>query len=184
MKNYDCRLKCLANLLQDYGHDFSPAFIFGFGEGYTFKYWVEKTRKIPLLVISGRKIELEYTFLKNLGISFERCFFDKIEELESITDSGIGVFVNADRFYLPYLKELYPNTHFGYHSVIVNKNNAGNFKIYDALPDNHFDISSKELFEAMSSDIECFSPNREGFYLKGNNNILTNARLKERLIVK
>lgn len=158
----DCRLITISELLRRHGISITPWMCFGLSEGYDFNYWIEKSIKIPMLVMIG-KSRNENTLFDNLGVQYQ--VINEDTDLESMVVQRKNVIVNVDRYYLDYLSKRFGRTHFGQHTVLLSEGDEYNYCCFDAL-DHTVDSLSKDVLElARASKVQPFPPNHEGLYI-------------------
>lgn len=174
----DCRSITISKMLNYIDIDFTPAMCFGLGQGYDFRYWIEKDSKVPMIVTLGRNLDSEENLLNELGLTvkklgnIEKSTDENMAELDSILKQKENVFLNVDRFYLDYLKEKLNPYHFGNHSILVkgvtNIENQKKYMVYDALIDDVRYVSDYEIKLGRESKYKPCSPDYYGFYIEGN----------------
>jgi hypothetical protein len=139
---------------------------FGLSEAYGFSYWIDRTSKIPCLIMLGRtKLVLE-TFFNKFEIPFEYNMIDGEPDFELHTTKTLleknVVLAYADRYYLKHLEKKYNRAHFGNHliSVVGYKkiDNVIKYAINDVIDDNVVWCTSDEIQTARLSSWKPFPP--------------------------
>ncbi|WAM34984.1 BtrH N-terminal domain-containing protein [Caldicellulosiruptor morganii] len=164
----DCRIQSFCDMVGYYKKSFIlPYYCFGIGEGLAFCYWQERRTKIPLIVMIGRKIDVERIFTRKIGLKLSVFYPNKYnaadnnQDLINLIDNDIPVIADVDRFYLDYINELYGKKHFGLHSVLVvgyRIKDEVEFALYDFVSENLIWYPSNKLYLARISNWQPFAP--------------------------
>ena len=90
----DCRQITISKLMEVNHIEISPPMCFGIGEGYDFRYWIEKSLKIPLIVLSGN-YSFEERLFDNLNVRYQKIINNQDEMVApacgySCTNTGMG----------------------------------------------------------------------------------------------
>lgn len=169
----DCNLGAASYLLKDKGLNITPEMCFGIGEGYGFSFWVEKSNRLPIVVIMGRTRSCE----ENL---FRKCGFDQVKigsplkssnenslELERLVNQNQKVCVQVDRYYIPRLREKFGASHCGAHCFVVASKSPNTFSLFDSLLPQESEIEKEVVALGRSSTYQPFSPEFNGYYIEG-----------------
>lgn len=179
--NYgDCRSITISKMLKSLDIDLTSAMCFGLGQGYDFRYWIEKDSKIPMIITLGRNLDCEENLINKLRLTMiklgnkEKSAIENMNELDIVLKHKKYVFLNVDRFYLDYLKEKFNPYHFGNHSILVKGfdivENRKEYIVYDALVDKLTQVSDIEIKLGRASKYTPFTPDYYGFYIEENTN--------------
>ncbi len=124
VKNYEhypgvhCESTALRDVFAYHGIKFSEPMIFGLGEGPSFIYW--KSKQMPFPFVGGRTKDLIGNLCKNLNIEkrdhFSTSFKKSWNEIKSLVNNDLPVFLELDMFHLEYMKV---PEHFGGHCVVL-----------------------------------------------------------------
>lgn len=170
----DCRLITMSKLLEKSSITLSPAMCFGIGEGYDFKYWIEKNLKVPMIVMMGNN-NCDETLLNNIGLNYE--IINASHNLDLILNCNNNVMVDVDRYYLDYLGSKFGRSHFGKHVLLLSKCDEQNYLCFDALDDSISQIGKEVVEKARFSEIQPFPPEGKGIYLSDVSQININEEI-------
>ncbi len=162
----DCQIMHLKDICLTFGLPISGAMCFGISEGYDFTYWLDRTSKIPCLIMLGKSQKAIDVFLKKIGVRYKFDTISSESEFENSVENYIKSnhvpLVYADRYYLKYLEQIYNRAHFGNHLISViglkKEDNKINFAVYDVVSDDVIWCNSDEIQMARSSLWKPFSP--------------------------
>jgi hypothetical protein len=164
VKNFDhypgvhCESTALRDVFAYNGIEFSEPMIFGLGEGLNFVYW--KSKQMPFPFVGGRTKSLSGNLCRNLNIEkrdhFSTSFRKSWNEIRTLVDDDLPVFLELDMFYLEYLKV---PEHFGGHCVVLVGYDEENVYLADTNFKSIQKTSLKSFELARSSKHKPFPPN-------------------------
>ncbi len=140
----DCQIMHLKDICMTIGLPFSGAMCFGISEGYDFTYWLDRTSKIPCLIMLGRSQKVLDVFFDKIGVMYDIKTILTESDFQNSVENYIKLnhvpLVYADRYYLRYLEQKYNRAHFGNHMISINglrkKDNEISFAVYDVISDD------------------------------------------------
>jgi len=162
----DCQIMLLRDICSTLGAPISGEMCFGISEGYSFEYWLDRSSKIPCLIMLGRSLKLAPRFMDKIGIVYNTDTVSTEDEFEKYTEEKLRAnhvpIVFADRYYLRYLEKIYNRAHFGNHvfsiSGMKKENDEVSYALCDILSDEPVWCSSGEIQMARNSLWKPFSP--------------------------
>lgn len=163
VKNYEhypgvhCESTALRDVFAYHGIKFSEPMIFGLGEGLSFIYW--KSKQMPFPFVGGRTKDLIGNLCKNLNIEkrdhFSTSFKKSWNEIKSLVDNDLPVFLELDMFHLEYMKV---PEHFGGHCVVLVGYDDENVYLADTGFESIQKTSLKSFELARGSKYKPFPP--------------------------
>lgn len=163
----DCQLMHVKDILATAGLPLSGSMCFGLSEAYDFLYWVDRSSKIPYLIMIGRSKNALDVLLNKFSIPYVSKVIDTKEQflthVKHEIDNDNIVLAYADRYYLSYLERIYNKAHFGNHMIAISgyrqENNIVNYAVNDVVTDDIIWCDIDEIETARLSSWKPFSPN-------------------------
>lgn len=81
----DCQIMHMKDICNSCDLELSASMCFGLSESFNFTYWLDRSSKIPCLIMLGRNIDTLELFFNKFNLNFEQ-----IEELEEVIAPATG----------------------------------------------------------------------------------------------